>query len=808
MSRAPMSTSNFGLLRFSENTPFTQPLTSIKSSEYQNLSKPMSSLVNTKPSHLSQQEKLRSPTMASSLIFGDSSTSRQFSSPTSSNNCSPPLLQSPKLAPSDIFPSLSSMNKDSLSPPVTSNSSISPPTTQPLISQNPNTVNPNFEHIRLQQLYTLALADRMRFLHPLLSSPYAVAANGQGLPHPIPPPSTAVPPPPPPQAMAHLSHLAAAAIAASSGAPSRLSIPPQPPSHHASHPQSDFSPHHLAAYYGKFDPRMFRIPDEPKPQHSYIGLISMAILSHQDSKLVLADIYQYILDNYTYFRHRGPGWRNSIRHNLSLNDCFIKSGRAANGKGHYWAIHPACLDDFKRGDYRRRKAQRKVRRHMGLQVDEEDSPSPPPPPIPSPIGSVLPLGWPTVTPAGVRIPPPMLPPPLHHHINPSGPPPAPIPLPASLFGQTNSLSNNLLLGQQHESSGLPGSNSLESQKRRLSFESNNTIESDRKYIARSFVDVTEDNGRNKERDEIRSSPDLDVSRGQTSSNGGKKRQFDVASLLGHHQKRSKENVVAAAAAAISSALTHRFSEDTIENDFEEKKKLVQNIPYRKNAVQDDMEDVDDDDGNISESSIEEHENFGKLQSLKNYKEGVAAPGIGHKSFFTPIRDAQGVFSNDNRLTTTTDFNETNVNKHSTGSTDLETTSASEEIKSETGVRKLEKTSLSSQQIHSFSSERDIGLSSNSLMQDSPQKCGSEEGCDSNAKELGALRSSLSFMQAASAQSLNNNLHQENNHSSPLSSAVSPQEYLARYYQIMQQHHQQAAAAMNGSASPLTPKQHP
>lgn len=43
------------------------------------------------------------------------------------------------------------------------------------------------------------------------------------------------------------------------------------------------------------------------------------------------------------------------------------------------AIHPANIEDFKKGDFRRRKAQRKVRKHMGLDVDEDaDSPSPPP----------------------------------------------------------------------------------------------------------------------------------------------------------------------------------------------------------------------------------------------------------------------------------------------------------------------------------------------------------------------------------------------------------------------------------------------
>ncbi|ACY70498.1 hypothetical protein DVIR88_6g0035 [Drosophila virilis] len=126
--------------------------------------------------------------------------------------------------------------------------------------------------------------------------------------------------------------------------------------------------------------RIFQ-PEEPKPQHSYIGLIAMAILSSAEMKLVLSDIYQYILDNYPYFRTRGPGWRNSIRHNLSLNDCFIKSGRSANGKGHYWAIHPANMDDFRKGDFRRRKAQRKVRRHMGLSVDDASTDSPSPPPL-------------------------------------------------------------------------------------------------------------------------------------------------------------------------------------------------------------------------------------------------------------------------------------------------------------------------------------------------------------------------------------------------------------------------------------------
>lgn len=55
-------------------------------------------------------------------------------------------------------------------------------------------------------------------------------------------------------------------------------------------------------------------------------------------------------------------WRNSVRHNLSLNECFVKAGRSDNGKGHFWAIHPANLEDFAKGDYHRRRARRRIRR--------------------------------------------------------------------------------------------------------------------------------------------------------------------------------------------------------------------------------------------------------------------------------------------------------------------------------------------------------------------------------------------------------------------------------------------------------------
>ncbi|XP_009877281.1 PREDICTED: forkhead box protein D1-like [Apaloderma vittatum] len=104
-----------------------------------------------------------------------------------------------------------------------------------------------------------------------------------------------------------------------------------------------------------------------KPPLSYIALIAKAILSSPTNKLNLAAIYKYIEDNFPFYRNKGRGWRNSIRHNLSLNDCFIKVGRCEDGKGNYWSIHPSNLNDFVHGDFRQHRRSRKRGRQKELE---------------------------------------------------------------------------------------------------------------------------------------------------------------------------------------------------------------------------------------------------------------------------------------------------------------------------------------------------------------------------------------------------------------------------------------------------------
>lgn len=61
-----------------------------------------------------------------------------------------------------------------------------------------------------------------------------------------------------------------------------------------------------------------------KPPYSFSCLIFMAIEDAPSKRLPVKDIYNWILDHFPYFANAPTGWKNSVRHNLSLNKCFKK----------------------------------------------------------------------------------------------------------------------------------------------------------------------------------------------------------------------------------------------------------------------------------------------------------------------------------------------------------------------------------------------------------------------------------------------------------------------------------------------------
>ncbi|KAB5555712.1 hypothetical protein PHYPO_G00037280 [Pangasianodon hypophthalmus] len=86
-----------------------------------------------------------------------------------------------------------------------------------------------------------------------------------------------------------------------------------------------------------------RDPLKSKPPFSFSLLIYMAIEQSPSKSLPVKDIYGWILEHFPYFSSAPTGWKNSVRHNLSLNKCFRKVERGlgkANGKGSLWCVHP------------------------------------------------------------------------------------------------------------------------------------------------------------------------------------------------------------------------------------------------------------------------------------------------------------------------------------------------------------------------------------------------------------------------------------------------------------------------------------
>ncbi|XP_076811534.1 uncharacterized protein LOC143458611 isoform X2 [Clavelina lepadiformis] len=86
-----------------------------------------------------------------------------------------------------------------------------------------------------------------------------------------------------------------------------------------------------------------------RPPHTYPALIASAILDSPGHLITLRGIYDYIMNHFPYYKycHDKSAWQNSIRHNLSLNQCFVKVPRYENAaKSNYWTMTREGFEEF------------------------------------------------------------------------------------------------------------------------------------------------------------------------------------------------------------------------------------------------------------------------------------------------------------------------------------------------------------------------------------------------------------------------------------------------------------------------------
>ncbi|KAF5298579.1 hypothetical protein FQR65_LT09673 [Abscondita terminalis] len=90
-----------------------------------------------------------------------------------------------------------------------------------------------------------------------------------------------------------------------------------------------------------------------KPPFTYTELIEHAL--NEKGELTVSGIYQWISDRFPFYKQNDDRWKNSVRHNLSINPHFRKGSKAVHGAGHLWTI--AQRDDKKNWNMKKQRIQ-------------------------------------------------------------------------------------------------------------------------------------------------------------------------------------------------------------------------------------------------------------------------------------------------------------------------------------------------------------------------------------------------------------------------------------------------------------------
>ena len=155
-------------------------------------------------------------------------------------------------------------------------------------------------------------------------------------------PQSALSPLTEPSSPQHITPISLASPPASLQLPAPLSLvtvssPPlptqSPPSLAPASPTPSYQPQSLPVEQASLPSRTI---SSAKPNSTYTDLITLAL--KDKISLTVSGIYQWITENYPYFKAEDDRWKNSVRHNLSMNPHFRKGTKSKQGAGHVWIM--------------------------------------------------------------------------------------------------------------------------------------------------------------------------------------------------------------------------------------------------------------------------------------------------------------------------------------------------------------------------------------------------------------------------------------------------------------------------------------